>query len=100
MEGTAQTCQRHPGEPPSIPTAEPTGISLYTVVASNCTTVVRHVFHLRQLLLLLLLAFFFFGCIREREREGSYQKKYRSIEGIDGWMDDSRGGRNIWPVNV
>jgi hypothetical protein len=51
-------------------------------------------------LLLLLLAFFFFGCIREREREGSYQKKYRSIEGIDGWMDDSRGGRNIWRVNV
>lgn len=91
MEGTAQTCQRHPGEPPSIPTAEPTGISLYTVVASNCTTVVRHVFHLRQLLLLLLLAFFFFGCIREREL-GELSEKIQKHRG-DRWMDGWLAGR-------
>lgn len=86
MEGTAQTCQRHPGEPPSIPTAEPTGISLYTVVASNCTTVVRHVFHLRQLLLLLLLAFFLRVYKRELGELSEKIQKHRGDRWMDGWL--------------
>lgn len=52
----------------------------YTEVHTVVYPVVRHVFHLRHLLLLVLLA-------------SVAATKYRSIEAIDGWMDDSREGR-------
>lgn len=57
---------------------EPPQVLLYTSYVRSYTevhTVVRHVFHLRHLLLLVLLVL----------------PKYRSIEGIDGWM--IRAGR-------